>query len=160
MQLPDDVVHDLRKRLRRAEGQVRAVESMLAEGRECRDIVTQMSAAIAALEQTAFGIFIGPEFGTVSRADLVEAYRFDGDQALLVRGEGLAVGDRVRAVVPWAVRFPTTANHTATHLLQQALRDVLGEIHQIVPGNGLLVDLGPPITTPLEPFPPVVDDQP
>ncbi len=54
MQLPDDVVHDLRKRLRRAEGQVRAVESMLAEGRECRDIVTQMSAAIAALEQTGF----------------------------------------------------------------------------------------------------------
>ncbi len=61
------------------------------------------------------------------RADIVEAYRFDGDQALLVRGEGLAVGDRVRAVVPWAVRFPTMANHTATHLLQQALRDVLGE---------------------------------
>lgn len=54
MELPEDVVTDLRKRLRRAEGQVRAVESMLSDGRECRDIVTQLSAAIAALEQTGF----------------------------------------------------------------------------------------------------------
>jgi alanyl-tRNA synthetase len=62
-----------------------------------------------------------------TRAELVEAYRFDGDQAVLLRGEGFAVGDRVRAVVPWAVRFPTMANHTATHLLQAALREVLGD---------------------------------
>ncbi len=54
MQLPDDVVSDLRLRLKRAGGQVQAVETMLAEGRECRDIVTQLSAAIKALEQTGF----------------------------------------------------------------------------------------------------------
>ena len=61
------------------------------------------------------------------RAELVDAYRFEGDQALLFRGDGFAAGDRVRAVVPWSVRFPTMANHTATHLLQAALREVLGE---------------------------------
>ncbi len=54
MQLPDEVVEDLRKRLRRAGGQVQAVETMLAEGRECRDIVTQLSAANKALEQVGF----------------------------------------------------------------------------------------------------------
>jgi DNA-binding FrmR family transcriptional regulator len=54
MQLPDEVVDDLRLRLKRAGGQVQALETMLADGRECRDIVTQLSAAIKALEQVGF----------------------------------------------------------------------------------------------------------
>jgi DNA-binding FrmR family transcriptional regulator len=54
MQLPDEVVDDVRKRLRRAAGQVQAVERMLAEGKECRDVVTQLSAATKALEQAGF----------------------------------------------------------------------------------------------------------
>lgn len=54
MQLPAEVVDDVRKRLRRAAGQVQAVERMLAEGQECRDVVTQLSAATRALEQAGF----------------------------------------------------------------------------------------------------------
>jgi alanyl-tRNA synthetase len=65
--------------------------------------------------------------GSGDVAELVDAYRLESDQALLFRGSGFAAGDRVRARVPWAVRFPTMANHTGTHLLQQGLRDVLGE---------------------------------
>ena len=62
-----------------------------------------------------------------TRAELVEAYRLGWDQALLFRGDGFAAGDRVQARVPWSTRFPTMANHTGTHLLHQALREVLGE---------------------------------
>jgi len=54
MQLPDETISDLTKRLRRVEGQVRGVTQMLADGRDCRDIVTQISAANKALEQAGF----------------------------------------------------------------------------------------------------------
>jgi DNA-binding FrmR family transcriptional regulator len=54
VELPAPVVEDVRKRLRRAAGQVQAVERMLEEGRECRDVVTQLSAATKALEQAGF----------------------------------------------------------------------------------------------------------
>jgi DNA-binding FrmR family transcriptional regulator len=54
MQIPENVIDDVRKRLRRAAGQVQACERMLAEGRECRDVVTQISAATKALEQAGF----------------------------------------------------------------------------------------------------------
>ena len=54
MELPEDVVDDVRKRLRRVAGQVQGVERMLEEGRECREVVAQLSAATKALEQAGF----------------------------------------------------------------------------------------------------------
>jgi alanyl-tRNA synthetase len=64
---------------------------------------------------------------TGARAELVKATRLGDDQVLTFRGEGFGPGARVRAVVPWSVRYPTMANHTGTHLLHKALHEVLGE---------------------------------
>jgi DNA-binding FrmR family transcriptional regulator len=58
MQLDDDTLTDLRKRLRRIEGQVRGIQQMLEDGRECRDIVTQVSAAGRALDQVGFKLLV------------------------------------------------------------------------------------------------------
>jgi alanyl-tRNA synthetase len=66
--------------------------------------------------------------GSGAEASLLEAIRLEGDdQVLVFEGSGFAEGDRVRAVVAWSHRFPTMANHTATHLLHKALQDVLGD---------------------------------
>jgi alanyl-tRNA synthetase len=112
-------------------------------GWEKTEVLTQ----IGALEELGDGLFLAklrespfyPEGGgQVSDAGELEkddgnhavlraAYRLEDDQALLFEGSGFAAGDRVRAAVPWSVRFPTTANHTATHLLHEALRAQLGD---------------------------------
>ncbi len=54
MELPEETIADLTKRLRRVEGQVRGLQQMLADDRDCREIVTQLSAANKALEQVGF----------------------------------------------------------------------------------------------------------
>lgn len=51
MEFPPEVVAEVTRRLRRAEGQVRGVQEMLAAGRDCREVVTQLSAVTHALEQ-------------------------------------------------------------------------------------------------------------
>lgn len=43
-------------RLRRAQGQLAAVVAMIEEGRDCREIVTQLSAASSAIDRAGFAI--------------------------------------------------------------------------------------------------------
>ena len=80
MELPDEVVNDLRKRLRRAAGQVNAVEKMLAEGRECRDVVTQLSAANHAIEQVGFKLIASGLTYCIEHPDEAEASGYPLDE--------------------------------------------------------------------------------
>jgi DNA-binding FrmR family transcriptional regulator len=52
--LPEETMNDLHRRLRKVEGQVRGIQAMLADGRDCRDVVTQLSAASKAIDQAGF----------------------------------------------------------------------------------------------------------
>ncbi|MFL5967523.1 MAG: alanine--tRNA ligase [Gaiellaceae bacterium] len=114
-------------------------------GYEKRDVLTQLGAMerlderlfLAKLRESPFypagggqvtdAGWIELDGDPSTRAELRDAYRLEDDQVLLFEGDGFGDGDRVRAVVPWRVRYPTTANHTATHLLHKALQDVLGD---------------------------------
>ncbi|HJZ61134.1 MAG TPA: alanine--tRNA ligase [Miltoncostaeaceae bacterium] len=69
----------------------------------------------------------GAIFGPRGRAEVLEVLRVGDDQVLRVRLDGdLASGDEVEAVVDAAARRATQANHTATHVLHWALRDIFG----------------------------------
>lgn len=54
MELPEETVADVIRRLRKVEGQVRGIQQMLADKRDCRDVVNQVSAAGKALDQAGF----------------------------------------------------------------------------------------------------------
>jgi DNA-binding FrmR family transcriptional regulator len=73
MEIPSEVVDDVRKRVRRAGGQVQAVDRMLGEGRDCREVVTQLSAATKALEQAAFKLIAAGLTYCVERPEEAEA---------------------------------------------------------------------------------------
>lgn len=87
MELPDEVMADLRKRLRRVAGQVQGIERMLAEGRECRDVVTQLSAANRALEQAGFRLVSAGLTYCLEHPDEAEAdgYPIDEVEKLFMR---------------------------------------------------------------------------
>ena len=73
MQIPENVVDDVRRRLRRAAGQVQALDRMLADGRECREVVIQISAATKALEQAGFKLIAAGLTYCVERPEEAEA---------------------------------------------------------------------------------------
>lgn len=54
--IPADEAKKIANRLRRAQGQLGAVLAMIEDGRDCREIVTQLSAASSAIDRAGFAI--------------------------------------------------------------------------------------------------------
>lgn len=56
MQLDDQCRQDVTNRLKRIQGQVAGIITMIDEGRECTDVVTQMAAASRALDRAGLKV--------------------------------------------------------------------------------------------------------
>lgn len=56
MQIAADTLADVLLRLRRAQGQIGGVIQMIEDGRDCKDIITQLAAAARALDRAGFKI--------------------------------------------------------------------------------------------------------
>ena len=56
MKIDDDAVRQVMNRLRRAQGQLAGVISMVEAGRDCTEVVTQLAAVSRALDRAGFKI--------------------------------------------------------------------------------------------------------
>jgi DNA-binding FrmR family transcriptional regulator len=56
MQIDDEAVGQVLNRLRRAQGQLAGVISMVESGRDCAEVVTQLAAVARALDRAGFKI--------------------------------------------------------------------------------------------------------
>jgi DNA-binding FrmR family transcriptional regulator len=56
MELRQDEMQAVVKRLNRAQGQIGGVVRMIEEGRDCQDIVTQLAAVSKALDRAGFAV--------------------------------------------------------------------------------------------------------
>jgi alanyl-tRNA synthetase len=112
-----------------------SVKSIVVAGEE-RDALHHGTEGDVVLNPTPFYAESGGQIGDTGtlvwdggRATVLDTQKPFGEMPVSrVRvDEGvLAVNATVRASVPAAVRLDTTANHTATHLLHKALKDILG----------------------------------
>ena len=59
----------VKNRLSRMEGQLRGIQHMMEEGRDCQDVITQLSAVRSGIERT---------IGVIVSENLVECVRADG----------------------------------------------------------------------------------
>ena len=65
----EDAIAAVLNRLRRAEGQLAGVISMIEQGRDCKDVVTQLAAVSRALDRAGFKIVATGLRECVSGAD-------------------------------------------------------------------------------------------
>lgn len=75
MHFPEETSEEVIKRLRRLEGQIRGIQRMVDESAECRDIVTQLTAAKGALDRVGFKLMSAALLNAADDTDLEELER-------------------------------------------------------------------------------------
>ncbi len=113
-----------------------ATVTAIVKDNEAVDAVTEGEEAIVVLDVTPFYAESGGQVGDIgllsAEGGQFEVYEtFKGQNGVVAQGGvlqsgDLRVGDTVKATVNAETRSATMRNHTAAHLLQAALREVLG----------------------------------
>lgn len=85
--LPPELTAQVINRLRRAEGQLRGVQKLLAEGADCGKVLTQLAAANRAVEQAGFRLVAGGLSWCAQHPDAAAAagYRIEDLEKLFTR---------------------------------------------------------------------------
>jgi DNA-binding FrmR family transcriptional regulator len=85
--LPAELVDEVINRLRRAEGQLRAVQRLLLEGADCTKVLTQLAAANRAVEQAGFRLVAGGLAWCIERPEEAAAkgYKLEDLERLFTR---------------------------------------------------------------------------
>ncbi|MQA82209.1 MAG: metal-sensing transcriptional repressor [Streptosporangiales bacterium] len=82
MELSENVIGDVLKRLRRAHGQIGGVIAMIESGRDCKDVLVQLAAVSRALDRAGFKIIASGLAQCVADAES-DAERAAADRARL-----------------------------------------------------------------------------
>ena len=98
----EDAIAAVLNRLRRAQGQLAGVISMIEQGRDCKDVVTQLAAVSQALDRAGFKIV------ATGMRECVTGAAADGEHTD-DRG-------RAREAVPRTVLAPAEARATSTSM--------------------------------------------
>jgi DNA-binding FrmR family transcriptional regulator len=77
MELPPEDRNEIIKRLRRVEGQLRGLQAMVDEGRECNDTLIQFAAANKALSKAGYRFFAATMEQCRLRPDEADANGYD-----------------------------------------------------------------------------------
>ena len=122
-----------------------SVRGLFVDG-EARDVITAGESAVVILDRTPFYGESGGQVGDTgyistdsARLEVRDTTKAQGHHlhhVVVIEG-ALNKGDHVRAVIDASLRTRIKANHSATHLMHEALRQVLGEHVQ---QKGSLVD--------------------
>ena len=86
-QLPEELTTEVLNRLRRAEGQLRAVQRLIEEGADCTKVLTQLAAANRAVQTAGFRLVAGGLRWCADNPERAEeaGYRVDEMEKLFTR---------------------------------------------------------------------------
>ena len=111
MELDLDEMQSVIRRLNRARGQIGGIVKMIEEGRDCKDIVTQLAAVSKALDRAGFAVIATGLRECIPTRRARDGRRADGEALPLPGLNGPRIGASAAQCVSAGSRVPVPASH-------------------------------------------------